>query len=175
MGGAILSDCGLYRYRLWRSIPAPDWKPGKVRKVLFVMLNPSTADGETDDATIRRCVAFGKRENAGEVEVVNLFAFRATHPKDLPADFSRAVGPGNNEAIRGALSGADLVICAWGATRHPFLSERVSAVAAMIDAEAAFRPFHRPLAVMCLGRTAAGHPRHPVRLAGDTPLVPWSL
>lgn len=175
IGGAVLSGCGLYRYRLWREIPASNWKPGKVQDIVFLMLNPSTADGSADDATIRRCLGFARRENAARIEVVNLFAFRATNPSNLPASFHRAVGPENDAAIRFVISRADLVICAWGAFRHPHMDERTSQVAAILDAERVDRTARRPLSLTCLGKTASGHPRHPVRLAGDTPLVPWSL
>jgi hypothetical protein len=80
--GATLSDCGRYRYRLWRR-----WADGPT--VLFVMLNPSTADADVDDPTIRRCIGFARSWGAGALEVVNLYAWRATQPAELKA----AVGP----------------------------------------------------------------------------------
>src|SRR5689334_20041621 len=70
---AVLSPCGLYRYRLTRR-----WGDGPA--LLFVMLNPSTADATEDDPTIRRCTGFAKREGMPAIEVVNLFAWRATDP-----------------------------------------------------------------------------------------------
>lgn len=75
--GAIISECGKYRYQLWRIWD--DTKP----KVLFIMHNPSTADANEDDPTIRRCIGFAKRWGYGGIYVGNLFAFRATDPKDL--------------------------------------------------------------------------------------------
>jgi hypothetical protein len=74
---AKLSDDKLYRYQLSRI-----WDETKP-KVLFIMLNPSTADADVDDPTIRRVINFAKSWNYGGVYVVNLYAFRSTDPKGL--------------------------------------------------------------------------------------------
>lgn len=74
---AKISVCGRYRYFLERVLPSGDGA------MCFVMLNPSTADGEADDATIRRCIYFAGREGCKNLWVVNLFAFRATDPREL--------------------------------------------------------------------------------------------
>src|ERR1700677_1476546 len=84
---AMISPCEKYRYRLERF-----WGPGHA--LPFVMLNPSTADANIDDPTIRRCMGFSRREGAGGIIVVNLFAYRATEPSDLPAGAER-IGPEN--------------------------------------------------------------------------------
>lgn len=75
--GAIISGCGKYRYSLWRT-----WDK-KLPKVMFIMLNPSTADAYEDDPTIRRCINFAKSWGYGGIVVGNLFAYRATNPKKL--------------------------------------------------------------------------------------------
>lgn len=75
--GAVISDDGRYRYRLWRT-----WAP-ELPRMAWIMLNPSTADAEVDDPTIRRCVGFAKREGCGGIEVVNLYAYRSTDPSVL--------------------------------------------------------------------------------------------
>jgi hypothetical protein len=154
--GALLSECGCYRYTLTRR-----WDRTRPTLV-FVMLNPSTADGETDDATIRRCVGFAKREGYGGIIVVNLFAYRATNPAMLwyTAD---PIGASNDRTItRVALEHKDLV-CAWGI--HAPLP-RVNYVVNYLKELPGVK-------LRCLGLTKAGTPKHPVRLASDVPLVPY--
>jgi len=104
--GAVLSTCGLFRYRLWRR-----WQDGPT--ITFIMLNPSTADATVDDATIRKCIGFAKRLGYSAIEVVNLFAFRATQPKDIKAA-GWPVGEENDRHILEAATAANMVICAWG-------------------------------------------------------------
>ena len=97
------------------------------------------------------------------LQVVNLFALRATRPAALTTS-SHPVGPGNDQALLAAVDTAALVIAAWGA--HPRAAHRARQVLQLLDE-------HRgsaPRALMCLGRTAAGHPRHPLYLRRDTPL-----
>lgn len=112
MNGAILSDCGKFRYRLWRY-----WDASK-SPLVFVMLNPSTADANADDPTIRKCIGFAKRYNHGGIEVLNLYAYRATKPADLKKA-GYPVGPENDAHIATVVQDhADAhsnVICAWGA------------------------------------------------------------
>lgn len=104
---AVLSDCKKYRYSLTRV-----WDDNKPR-VLFIMLNPSTADAEKDDPTIRRCIGFAKDWGYGGIYVVNLFALRATNPQDLlKAPF--VVGVENEKWFRRMSALAHLVVCAWG-------------------------------------------------------------
>lgn len=115
--GAIISQCGKFRYRLWRewesvSLFGPDI-------AVFIMLNPSTADGSDDDPTIRRCVSFARSWGCRRLEVVNLFAYRATDPKDLLAmNAARydAIGPENDGTILSVLNSSQsrIVVCAWG-------------------------------------------------------------
>ena len=91
---AVISDCGKYRYRLTR-------KWGYGRPCGFIMLNPSTADALHDDPTIRRCVGFAKAWGCGALIVVNLFAVRATSPREMMrAD--DPVGPENKEHVQRA-------------------------------------------------------------------------
>ena len=104
---AVLSDCKKYRYSLTRV-----WDDNKPR-VLFIMLNPSTADAEKDDPTIRRCIGFAKDWGYGGVYVVNLFSLRATNPKDLLTS-TFVVGIENEKWFRRMSALAHLVVCAWG-------------------------------------------------------------
>jgi len=159
---AVISSCGRYRYWLERR-----WSASL--PLTFVMLNPSTADATIDDPTIRRCAGFARREGAGGIVVVNLYAFRATNPRDLAS----AADPVGTECdahldVAGACGcpGAP-IIAAWGATkvgRAPYREhdERVAGVLARLRG---FGPVH------CLGSTASGAPRHPLYLPGDAPLT----
>lgn len=149
---AVISDCGLYRYRLGRR-----WGQGTT--MLFVMLNPSTADGTEDDPTIRRCIGFAKREGHAALDVVNLFAFRATDPRELTHAVD-PVGPGNDAAIADAVQGAAVVVAAWGATVPRARSARPAEVLRLLSA----------CPVMALGLTATGAPRHPLYLPAAAPL-----
>lgn len=160
--GADLSDCGRYRYALWRTwdVEAP-----LGLNVLWIMLNPSTADGAHDDATIRRCVGFARAWGYGGIRVVNLFAYRATHPRDLWR-YPEPIGPRNDAVIYRELLLCDgPVIAAWGALPHGRGRARAEAVAAAV------RSADRLLE--CLGRTQDGHPRHPVRLPRDVRRERW--
>jgi hypothetical protein len=174
--GALISSDGLYRYRLWRW-----WGDGAGGCATFVMLNPSTADGHVDDATIRKCVGFARRWKMSGIRVVNLFAFRSTDPKSLARDFAydntldAMVGPENDAhlfyVLREPPGGCDehTVIAAWGSTGG-------SAVAKMVRRRrVAVRKLMADLGVqpMCLGTAKDGNPRHPLMLGYDTPLVPW--
>ena len=104
---AVISDCGKYRYSLTRT-----WND-ELPKVMFVMLNPSTADAMKDDPTIRRCVGFANSWGYGGIIVVNLFAFRATNPKELLSE-EHPIGGDNLYYMRKAYDKVDKVVCAWG-------------------------------------------------------------
>ncbi len=149
---AQISLCGKYRYRLDRR-----WSEGPT--ACFVMLNPSTADADVDDPTIRRCIGFAKREGCGALAVINLFPYRATKPKDLWAvpDFVRSAGFADVDIVNDALKSADLIIAAWGAVE---LTKVVAATNHL-----------RTLGAKCLGKTKDGHPRHPLYVRGDAPLI----
>jgi hypothetical protein len=105
--GAIFSDCRLYRYQLWRI-----WDPSKPY-INVIGLNPSTADEVSDDPTIRRCIDFAFRWGYGALYMTNLFAFRATLPKDMKRA-SDPIGPDNDQWIHKTALNAGKVIAAWG-------------------------------------------------------------
>lgn len=154
---ATLSRDRKFRYRLGRK-----WANGPV--VVYVMLNPSTADHEQDDATIRRCIGFAQQEGFGALEVVNLFAYRTPHPAALKhAGFP--VGPENDEHIRRACEGAERVVVAWGAQLDA--QPRVQMVMPLICATG-LEPY-------CLAITRSGFPGHPVRLPKSSRMRPFSL
>jgi hypothetical protein len=153
-GGALFDPTHTYRYRLWRV-----WNDALPR-VAFVLLNPSTADADRDDPTIRRCVGFARAWGFGGVEVVNLFAYRATHPADLrrcaAADGGDPVGPENDAHLAAVFSAAGLVVAGWGV--HGSLLGRAAAVRAA---------GLLPASAVCLGCTKSGEPRHPLYVRAD--------
>lgn len=104
---AIISNDGLYRYRLDRV-----WKEDGPL-VLFLMLNPSTADATKDDATITRCINYAKSWGYGGLVVGNLFAFRSTKPKNLLAA-NNPIGDDNLMYLDKMFLEVSGVICAWG-------------------------------------------------------------
>lgn len=104
--GAKLSDDRLYRYGLWRKW---DDRP----KVMFIGLNPSTADEVEDDPTIRRCIGFANSWGYGGIVVANLFGFRATDPTALQKA-TDPIGPENDEWLYRLADEAALVVGAWG-------------------------------------------------------------
>ena len=145
-----------YRYLLRRRVGESD------RQVLFVMLNPSKADEERNDPTIRRCIGFAREWGFGNLEVVNLFALMSTNPRVL-LEAEDPVGPGNDGAIRTAMQSADLIVLAWG--NNGLLHEkRATAVTGMVRKAA--QPY-------CLGLTMKGAPKHPLRLPRTTILEPF--
>lgn len=145
---AALSDDGVYRYmlgRIWdESLP----------KVGFIMLNPSTADADNDDPTIRRCIGFAKEWGYGGLYVTNLFAFRATNPKELLI----AKNPTENTVNENRLYidemvlRCDKVICAWG--NSPIKSEMKL-------------PLFKDEKFHYLELTKDGNPKHPLYLKKD--------
>lgn len=151
---AVLSSDGIYRYRLSRT-----WDRTKL-PLVWIMLNPSTADAYQDDPTIRRCMSFARREGAGGIEVLNLFAYRSPSPKDLQKA-SDPIGPDNDEWIREVLYPHSRCVCAWGA--YPAWNR----VARVMD-------LARGINFKCLGRTAAGHPKHPLYIAAEQPLMQFT-
>lgn len=157
--GAHLSDDGRYRWWLTRAwwdrvtFTLPDF-------VLWVMLNPSTADAEQDDPTIRRCMSFTRSFGYSGLAVVNLFALRATRPAALRRA-QDPVGRRNDDELCEWSARAGLTIVAWGADR--MATARAADVAPLLTDP------------HCLGVTAEGHPRHPLYLRGEARPVRWSL
>lgn len=158
---AVISPDGRYRYRLERHGLTG------AGAVAWIMVNPSTADAATDDATIRKVVGFSERLGAGWLIVGNVFAYRATDVTRLAA-VDDPHGPDNDRHLREIMGAAATVIVGWGPTgklpkilRHRYM--RVVRIAASLG---------RPL--MCFGTAQDGHPRHPLMLAYDTPLFSWS-
>lgn len=149
---AIISACGTYRYRLERT-----WSDGP--KVAFIMLNPSTADAEKDDPTIRRCVSFAKSWGFGGLIVGNLFALRATDPMTLYED-AEPIGTDNDAHLRAIALCSERIVCAWGT--HGRLYDRARHVIELLKLA------HDDLFALTV--TAKGQPGHPLYVAASTQL-----
>lgn len=152
--GATLDSEREYRYRLWRTWDAEG------PTVVFVMLNPSTADEDEDDPTLRRCINYAKDWGYGRLEVVNLFALRATKPDEL-REHESPIGGANDVHLRQVCESAEKVVAAWGANGS--LLDRGREVAEMLDTE-----------LFALGTTNDGHPLHPLYQPKDAEPEPWN-
>lgn len=148
--GAIFSEDRKYRYILWRS-----WKSSSRNFVLFIALNPSTADESADDPTIRRCKSFAMNLSADGFLIANLFAFRATRPIDLKQSKS-PIGIDNDNWLVAANEFSQRTVVCWGND------------GSHMDRAAAVLP--RLINPEYLRMTKSGHPSHPLYLPGN--LVP---
>jgi hypothetical protein len=153
--GAIFDVSGRYRYSLWRA-----WSNDFPRMV-FILLNPSTADEVKNDPTNRRCIGFARTWGFGSVEVVNLFAHRATDYREL-FKVSDPVGEENNRFLVQAVERSSTVVVGWVA-RGRLLGRDQEVLRLLADRKG----------VYCLGLTKDGLPRHPLYVRRDSVLVPY--
>lgn len=158
---AQISDCGKYRFILTRI-----WDDTK-RAAVFIMLNPSTADGKEDDPTIRRCINFAKSWNCGSINVVNLFDLRTSSPEEM----KKAEAPISRDnnfivymTVRKAVMLNALIICAWG--NHGCYLGQDKKILDLIN-QAGGDP-------MALKVSKAGQPCHPLYLKADSMPVPYT-
>jgi hypothetical protein len=160
---AVLSDDKLYRYRLERDLG----RSGKTAAV--IMVNPSIADADIDDHTIRKLYGFAERFDIGRLVVGNLFAFRATDIGEL-AQAADPIGPKNDWHLVDIMASATMVIVAWGSSgKLPrSLRSRWRDVICLADMNG-IRGF------WCLGTAADGHPLHPLTLGYERPLINWKV
>jgi hypothetical protein len=165
INGAFISMDLLYRYTLSRS-----WAPLSIasarRALMFLMLNPSTADASVDDPTIRRCVGFAKSWGYTDLMVGNLYAYRATDPKAL-SQVGDPVGERNEHWLGEMIRDAHRVVCAWGDStpKGEEPSRWKKRVARLIPDEKR----------LCFGFTKKGNPLHPLYLpARRTPSL-WNV
>ena len=142
---AIYSDCERYRYALTRV-----WDTSGQR-VLFLMLNPSTATEVQNDPTVERCERRARALGFGSFRVINIFAWRDTDPRNMRAA-TDPNGPENDAAIKDGVAWADTIVAAWGT--HGAHLARGEAVTALLRETG--RPIHH------LGLTKPGHPKHPL-------------
>lgn len=145
---ARISLCGTYRYTLERKIV----NRRNNNRVLFIMLNPSTADASKNDPTVTRCVNFADSWGFGHLTVCNIYAYRSTNP-DVLKHVPDAVGPDNDRTLREEIANANLVVCAWGT--HASAKRQKEVLTMIPDPH-------------CLGLTSQGYPRHPLYIRKTT-------
>lgn len=167
--GATLSKDRIYRYCLWRrwreswiypNILSDEGRfPDPLDMVVFIGLNPSTADEKEDDPTIRRCAGFAKSWGYGGIAMLNLFAFRATDPADLKKAES-PIGKLNDEAIGRVCNVCGMVVCCWG-NHGSYQSRDVRVRCGLYRYKNWANIYH-------LGLTKSGQPKHPLYLPSKT-------
>jgi hypothetical protein len=153
---ALFSSCGQYRYRLNRKLT------GTNGPLVLIGLNPSTADANRNDPTIRRCIGFADLWGHSELVVTNLFSFRATKPGALKAA-DAPIGPDTDAILLKEAHRASRILVAWG--MHGGFQNRDRAVLELL----------KPFPLSCLGTTQAGFPRHPLYMRANTQPVTYSL
>lgn len=153
---AVYSPCETYRYALTRR-----WEAGP--GILWIMLNPSTADELKNDPTIERCERRSRALGAGAYRIVNLFAYRATDPAALKRA-EAPEGPRNGRAVLDGCRWADRIICGWGV--HGAHRDAGPRWAARLTREG--------FALESLGQTKDGHPRHPLYVPYTADPTPWT-
>lgn len=158
VGGATFSECGRYRQALTR-----DWTPegAAPRAVLFVGMNPSVAAADVSDPTCHRELMFARDWGFTRYLKGNVLDWRATLPKDIPADPALACSPANIRALVDMAHEAELIVLAYGKLHkrfQPVVQEVLRAMQAM----------GKPL--QCLGLNKDGSAKHPLYLRKDTPL-----
>ena len=150
---ATFSDCRKYRYALSRT-----WN-GKKKTILFIGLNPSTADEKIDDPTIRRCINYAQNWGYGSLLMVNLFAYRATLPTELK-NVKNPIGNDNDLHILELSKKADLAVAAWG--NEGTLLNRDKEIKKILPN------------LMCLKINKSGQPVHPLYQKKDLKLIKYS-
>lgn len=160
---AIISDCGLYRYRLERDCSMP-FEGSKT--FAYFGINPSTADATLDDATVRKWKGFTVRNGGHRFIVGNIFAFRSTDPKAL-ARQDDPFGPHWLEHLNSIIAEADVLVPCWGGLSKMPRDLRGAPAQLLASLLNSGKP------VLHFGLTGCGQPKHPLMLGYDTPLTPW--
>ena len=155
--GVRLSSCKKHRLQLWR-----EWD-SNLPKVLFIMLNPSTADHEQDDPTLRRCIDFTKQWGYGGLYIGNLYSLRAADPMTL-LKVSKFSHRGNYKHVSTMAQQCQLVVCAWG--NYPIIKK----LGIPLNI---FKQLNQKLHCIALSKT--GTPKHPLYLKKSLTPIPFVL
>lgn len=148
---ARISNCNKYRYELRRI-----WDSSKPI-VLFICLNPSTADHEIDDRTSFKCIEYSKSWGYGGLVIANLFAYRSTDPSEL-YNTDDPIGPENNKHIQRLSNEAKQIICAWG-DNGGYMDRDIKVLSYLKHPE-------------CLKKLKSGRPGHPLYLPANLKPIP---
>ena len=149
---AVLSEDRVYRYALRRI-----WDESK-KRVLFIGLNPSTADEVEDDTTVKRCISYAKQWGFGGIIIGNLFAYRATNPLEM-IKASDPIGNENDSWLKKLANEADLIVGVWGNSGQ-FKGRSIKVVSMLQN-------------LYCLQITAKGEPHHTRGLPGGLVAIPY--
>lgn len=149
---ACLSPCRLYRYALWRT-----WDESK-KKVMFIGLNPSTADETVDDRTVGRCISYATQWGYGGIIMTNLFAFRASKPTEMMRA-ENPIGEMNDYYLKRLAVDAALIVGMWG-NSGTFLNRSEEVVAMFLN-------------LHCIRVTSGGQPHHTRGLPDGLKAVPY--
>jgi hypothetical protein len=155
--GAIFSSCKKHRLQLWR-----EWD-SNLPKVLFIMLNPSTADDQQDDPTLRRCKDFAKQWGYGGLYVGNLYSLRAVDPKTL-LKVSKFNHRDNYKHLVSMVQQCQLVVCAWG--NYPII-KKLGITLNVFN--------HLEQKLYCIALSKTGTPKHPLYLKNSLTPIPFAL
>jgi hypothetical protein len=149
--GAILDHERRYRFLLWRFW---DDRP----RMLFVGLNPSTANELQDDPTIRRLCGFAQSWGYGGIYACNVFSQITPYPNELRAE--TAIHPADVHALQMVSELAVLAVCGWGdgIERAAYGAARANTIRGYLKAP------------MCFGLTSKGNPKHPLYLPKEAEL-----
>jgi len=150
---ALFSSDRKYRYVLTRQ-----WDE-TLPVLVYVLLNPSTADETTNDPTISRCIDIARYNGFGGISVMNLFAYRATEPCDLKKGCD-PVGPDNDRFLK-EISNDQKIVVAWG--NHGSFMDRSQKVLKVLEGKN----------LWCVAKNASGEPKHPLYVKTATPFIPF--
>lgn len=152
---AIFSKCGLFRYRLTRGDLSDP--------LVFIMLNPSTADANDDDRTVESCLRFVEANNKTGLIIYNLYSMRSRDPGAL-WESDDPVGVDNDLHLIEAAQNHKSIVCAWGVNAR---ADRVKEVTGIL--------LDKGVDLLCIGKTKSGSPQHPLFKKAKKLVEPWSL
>lgn len=163
IGGATFSPCGRYRQALTR-----DWTAdgGAARPILFIGMNPSVAAADISDPTCHRELMFARDWGYTRYLKGNMLDWRATSPRDIPADPQLACSPDNIPALIAMANEAETLVMAYGKLHKRFDPVVMRVLRAM-------QTTGKPL--MCLGVNQDGSAKHPLYLRKDTQLRAFEI